>query len=99
MLSHVFSPPKHQAPSTKQVANTKKEKKKEENGEEALKQRDSLYVFFWINFLTIQTRGTGEAAAEAETMRERDWRMECAAVCERESESESEKCGYVGYVG
>ena len=38
-------------------------------------------------------------AAEAETVRERDWRVECAAVCERESESESEKCGCVGYVG
>ena len=66
-----------------------------------MKQHDSLYVFFWINFLTIQTRGTGEAAAEAEIVRERDWRVECAAVCERESESESEseKCGCVGYVG
>ena len=32
-------------------------------------------------------------------MRERDWRVECAVVCERESESESEKCGCVGYVG
>ena len=43
----------------------------------------------------------GEAAAEAEIVRERDWRVECASVCERESESESEseKCGYVGYVG
>ena len=36
-------------------------------------------------------------AAEAETVRERDLRVECAVVCERESESE--KCGYVGYVG
>ena len=32
-------------------------------------------------------------------MRERDWRVECAVVCERESESESEKCGCVGNVG
>ena len=40
-------------------------------------------------------------AAEAETVRERDWRVECAVVCERESESESEseKCGCVGYAG
>ena len=62
---------KHQAPSTKQVANTKKEKKKEENGEEALKQRDSLYVFFWINFLTIQTRGTVEASVGRQRQRQR----------------------------
>ena len=49
-----------QTPSTKQVANTpkKEKKKKRENREEALKQRDSLYVCFWINLPTIQTRGT-----------------------------------------
>ena len=29
LLSHIFSPPKHQAPSTKQVANTPKKKKNE----------------------------------------------------------------------
>ena len=50
MLSH---PPKHQASSKHP-----KKKKKKRNGEEALKQCDSLYVFFWINFLNIQTRGT-----------------------------------------
>ena len=50
-----------QTPSTKQVASTpkkEKKKKKRENREEALKQRDSLYVCFWINLPTIQTRGT-----------------------------------------
>ena len=26
----------------------------------------------------------GEAAAEAETVREREWRVECVAICERE---------------
>ena len=45
LLSHIISPPKHQAPSTKQVANTpkkKKNEKKKENEEEALKQPTCL---------------------------------------------------------
>ena len=49
-------------PNTKHQASSKytkkKKKKKREYGEEALKQRDSLYVCFWINLPTIQTRGT-----------------------------------------
>ena len=67
------------------------------NGEEALKQHDSLYVSFFLDKFSNHTnkRDYGEAAAEAETVRERDWRVECAAVYE----SESEKCGCVGYVG
>ena len=40
MLSHIFSPPKHQAPS--KVANTKPKKKKRENGEAVYQQRSVL---------------------------------------------------------